>query len=347
MTENSATQTDSLPTAAPERSENDELMDKLRPYLTQIGVAVILGLLALIAITLFINSRQNNASAPWQELTSAQSEFAISGNADRLTQVASAYPNTAAAMWALQSAGDFQLRQGIDQLREDRDKGFELIEKSKESFQQILDAPASAKSSDIQQSSVFSMAYASESLGQFDDAAKYYTQLIEEAPDSHFAASAKRGVARSTNPEFAAAFKKFKEYEALGDAPGPNVPTRPEIDFPEIEVPADEPAASDVSADEAGTDSGEVVVMDRPEVKAVTGSTDEVAPADPAKLEPAQADAATVKTETVEPATTETVEVETVEPATTTTEVIEEAVTEAVEPAAVEVPATPAVIEVK
>jgi hypothetical protein len=36
MTENTATQTDSPPIAAPERGENDELMDKLRPYLTQV-----------------------------------------------------------------------------------------------------------------------------------------------------------------------------------------------------------------------------------------------------------------------------------------------------------------------
>ena len=338
MTENTATQNDTLPTAVPERSENDELMDSLRPYMTQIGVAVVLGLLALIAITLFMNSRQNSVAAPWQELSSAQSEFAFSGNVDRLTQVATQYPDTPAAMWALQSAGDYQLRQGIDQLTQDRDKGFDLIEKSKESFQQILNAPASAKSSDIQQSSVFSMAYASESLGEFDEAAKYYTQLIEEAPESHFAAAAKRGAARSTNPEFAAAFKKFKDFEPLGDAPGPSVPTRPEIDFPEVEIP-DEPAKDQAKSDDAPIDSGEVV-MEQPEVKEVTGSTDEVAPADPAKLDakqaggtadaPAATEPATTTTEVVEPAVTETTEAPTTVDTPTETDVIE-TVTEAVE----------------
>ena len=346
MTEKSATQTGSLPTAAPERSENDEMMDSLRPYLTQIGLAVILGLLALIAITLFINSRQQGASAPWRELSIAQTEFSISGNVDRLTQVASQYPDTAAAMWALQSAGDFQLRQGIDQLATDRDKGFKLIKKSQESYQQILDAPVSAKSSDIQQSSVFAMAYANESLGQFDEAAKYYTQLIEEAPDSHFASDAKRGVARSTNPDFVAAYKKFKEFEPLGDAPGPNVPTRPEIDFPEVQVPEDKPETDEVMPDDESTKSGDEVTMEQPEVKPTTASTDEAAPADPAKLDPKEADSAPEKTEpateVVEPAT------EVVEPAT---EVVEPAI-ETVEPATTEtievpaVPETPATSEV-
>ncbi len=357
MTENTATQTDSPPIAAPERGENDELMDKLRPYLTQVGIAVILGLLALIAITLFINSRQQSVSAPWQELTSAQSEFAISGNVDRLTQVASQYPDTAAAMQALQTAGDFQLRQGLDQLQTDRDTGFGSIEKAKESYQQMLDAPASAKTPALQQSSVFAMAYACESLGEFDDAAKYYSQLLEEAPDSHFAEAAKRGVARSTNPDFAAAYKKFTEYEPLGDAPGPNVPTRPEIDFPEVDVPADEAATDEVKPDGADTE-GEPE-MEQPEVKAAPVTTDEEAPADPAKLDPAEANSTTGSTETTEP-TTEAAEsaasevIETVKPAATestevpaTTEtpsasdVVEEVVEEATNPTPVAEPAAP------
>ena len=341
MTENTATQTDSPPIVTPERGENDELMDKLRPYLTQIGIAVILGLLALIAITLFINSRQQSVSAPWQELTAAQSEFAISGNVDRLTQVASQHPDTAAAMQALQTAGDFQLRQGLDQLQTDRDTGFGSIQKAKESYQQMLDAPKSAKTPSLQQSSVFAMAYACESLGEFDDAAKYYTQLIEEAPESHFVADAKRGVARSTNPEFAAAYKKFREYEPLGDAPGPNVPTRPEIDFPEIDVPSDEAAPDEVMPEDSETE-GEAK-MEQPEVKAAPATTDEEAPADPAKLEPAEANPTSSSTETtesttevVEPATTEGAAVETVEPSSTETptvsdvvEVVEEVVTPA------------------
>ena len=295
MTENPATQTDTVPNAAPELSENDAVMDTLRPYLTQIGLFVAFGLLGLIAVTLFINSRQQSSAQPWQELTSAQSEFAISGNVDRLTQVATSYPDTPAAMWALQSAGDYQLRRGIDQLREDREAGFALIEKSKESFQQILDAPTSAKSSDIQQASVFSMAYASESLGQFDDAAKYYTQLIEEAPGSHFAEAAKRGSARSTNPEFAAAFEKFKSFEDIGAAPGPNVPDRPDIDFPEFEMPADKPATDEVMPGDASDDATEETKMEQPEAKTIE-TTDEVAPADPA----------TIETESAEPAATET-----------------------------------------
>jgi tetratricopeptide (TPR) repeat protein len=275
MTENPANQTESLPIVNTERSENDVVMDTLRPYLTQVGVLVAIGLLGLIAITLFINNRQQSVAEPWQELTSAQSEFAISGNVDRLTQVAATHPDTPAAMWALQSAGDYQLRRGIDQLREDRTAGFELIEKSKDSFQKILDAPASAKSSDVQQASVFSMAYASESLGEFDEAARYYTQLIEEAPDSHFADAAKRGAARSTNPEFVAAYKKFKEFEDIGDAPGPNVPDRPDIEFPEFEIPQ-KATGDDEKSDDAKETAGDNAQMEQPAVKPAAGESEDV-----------------------------------------------------------------------
>jgi hypothetical protein len=256
-------------------------------------------------------------------------------------------------MQALQTAGDFQLRQGLDQLQTNRDTGFGSIAKAKESYQQMLDAPASAKTPALQQSSVFAMAYACESLGEFDEAAKYYSQLLEEAPDSHFAEAAKRGVARSTNPDFAAAFKKFKEYEPLGDAPGPNVPTRPEIDFPEVDVPADETATDEVKPDGADTE-GEPE-MEQPEVKAAPVTTDEEAPADPAKLDPAEANSTTGSTETtevvepateaVQPATTEGAAVETVEPSSTETPTVSdvvEAVEEVVDPSPVVDPATPA-----
>jgi hypothetical protein len=270
------------------------MMDKIRPYLTKIGVIVALGLLGLIAATLFINNRLTAGSVPSQALAAAQSEFAISGNVDRLTQVADEHPGTTAAMWALQTSGDYQLRLGIDTLREDREGGFELVQKSKELFQQVMDAPAGIKTPLIQQASLFSMAYASEALGEFENAAKYYQQLTEEAPKSHFATAAARGAARASNPAFVAAYEKFKNFEAIGDAPGPNVPERPEIDFPEFELPRGGESAKEAAkpAEEAAASASEEPAMP---------ATEEAAPADEStELATEAATTETPATETVE-----------------------------------------------
>ena len=137
---------------------------------------------------------------------------------------------------ALQLAGDYDMRTGLSKLSFDREGGIKLIEKARDSLQAVVDAPATQKSTMLQRRSTFSLAYAYESLGDFEKAKVLYQQLVDAAPDAAFADSARRGVKRTSNPEYVALYEKFKNHEdVLGDAPGPAIPQKPDISFPDLD----------------------------------------------------------------------------------------------------------------
>ena len=75
----------------------------------------------------------------------------------------------------------------------------------------------------LQRRALFGLAYAMESLGEFDEAGKYYSQLIEE--DSELADVAKRGLARTQDRELRAFFEVFIKTPAFEPPPSQGVQT--------------------------------------------------------------------------------------------------------------------------
>ena len=209
----------------------------LKPYASQITLVAALIFAAFVGIAYFVNYRQTVYADQWRELNLANHNFRLNGNTTSLLEVAEDYPNQKAGMWSLQMAGDSELRTGISQLSYAREDGLKFIKRAKENLQRVVDAPSAIKSSDLQRRSLFSLAYACESLGQFDEAKQHYQRLVDEAPDSAFAEPARRGVSRCSNPDMIALYETFKNWKDLADdAPGPNVPTIPNIEFPDIDV---------------------------------------------------------------------------------------------------------------
>lgn len=214
----------------------EKKLGHLKPYTTQI----LMGLGLIFAIGLgaayMVNARQAAYADQWRELNLALTDHRLSGNTQRLMNVAEDYPNQKAGMWSLQIAGDFDLQTGISQLSYDREGGFTVIKRAKTNLQKVVDASSSIKSTELQRRSLFSLAYACESLGEFDIAKAHYQKLVDEAPDSAFAGPARRGAARCNNVDMVALYDKFKAWEDISeDAPGPNVPKSPKIDFPEVD----------------------------------------------------------------------------------------------------------------
>ena len=260
----------------------------LKPYLSQIGLVAAVAFAAFVGIAYFINQRETVYADQWRELNLANTDHRLSGNTTRLLNVAEDYPNQKAGMWSLQIAGDYDLRTGISQLSYDRENGFKVIKRAKENLQIVVDAPNTIKSTDLQRRSLFSLAYACESLGQFDEAKQHYKRLVDEAPDSAFAEPAMRGLRRCENPDMVVLFDKFKNWKDLADeAPGPNVPTIPNIDFPEdiesaTDTPqsggnfetSDQPAVTPVSA-ETNTEQSDTTGDGEPEITDPAGAEDD------------------------------------------------------------------------
>lgn len=233
------TATSQLPVAPPseELSGVEKFIDSLRPYGSTIALGIALMFLVFIAIAWFVKSGLDRKEDQWRLLNTKIAEYSLNQNTSGLKEVAEEFPDGNAGMWGLQLAGDIDMRSGIFQLGEDRDAGLKRIEKARDAFKKVVDAPAANKTTMLQRRSTFALAYAEETLGNFDAAKALYESIIESAPESSIAELARRGIERTTNPAFVAIYDEFKNWEdPLAEAPGPVVPDRPDISFPKVDL---------------------------------------------------------------------------------------------------------------
>ena len=336
-----------VPVEVDEPSEAERILEASRPYWGQIALGVCVFLLGYVLLNYFLQSSQNSAAEPWQQLDRSFNQFRISQNVDSLKQMENDFPNDKATNFALQIAGDYEMNRGLQQLPTDREGAMKLIKRAKESFQKVYDAPNTTKTVMQQRRSLFTLAYAAESLGEFDEAKTLYSKYTEEAPDSILFKDAQRGLARVTNPKFVALYNEFQDHELFDEeAPGAAVEEAPNIEFPEIDIPKEMEEAKETT--DTGGDFEAVKPMAKPadpkvEVKEVE-ATEESKPAAGSEMKkdqsatPAAPAGEVVTEEKVVPAVTTTEEtvdaVIEVEPVVETIEgTIEGAIEPAVEPA--------------
>ena len=225
------------PVEVAEPSEAERLLEASRPYWPQIALGVCVLLLGYVLVSYFLQNSQNSAAEPWQQLDRSISQFRVSQNVDSLKQMENDFPNDKATNFALQIAGDYEMDRGLQQLPTDREGAMKLIKSAKESFQKVYDAPNTTKTVMQQRRSLYTLAYAAESLGEFAEAKTLYSKYTEEAPDSILFKDAQRGLARVTNPKFIALYKEFQERELIDEeAPGAAVEDAPNIEFPDIDI---------------------------------------------------------------------------------------------------------------
>jgi hypothetical protein len=251
----------SLPVHEPgeELSGAEKLVDSLRPHSSSIALGLALLFLVFVVATYFIKSNMDRNEDQWRLMNNKIAEVGITGNTSGLKEVIEEFPDGTAGLWALQLAGDYDLRQGISELAQDRAAGIKTIEKARDSLQKIVDAPAASKNTMLQRRSTYSLAYANESLGKFAQAEALYQQIVDGAPESAFGKAAKRGIERTSNPVYVALYEKFSNWDdSLAEAPGPPIPTTPDIsfkEFDEIDLPDEEANDDSESTDSGSTDS--------------------------------------------------------------------------------------------
>jgi len=209
----------------------EEKMGHLKPYWTQITLGICILVLMLLAAVYLFDQGKKNEAGKWQALIEARLQYRNTGDNTLLVDFADQYPDDKAGLWALLWAADAEVRSGLAEFSSDRESGYTKVTKAQGFYQRIVDSNAS-KSTELQRRSVYGLAYAHESNGEFEKAAEFYQQLVEDNPLSD---DAKRGLARSTSQEFATVYNMFKEFDAgEGTAPGLKLPRRPDISFPEL-----------------------------------------------------------------------------------------------------------------
>lgn len=212
----------------------EEKMGHLKPYWSQITLGICALVLLMLAAVYLFDLNTKNKAATYQSLNEARLQYRNTGDNSMLVEFAEQYSDDKAGLWALLHAADAEVRSGLTEFSSDRESGYTKITKAQGFYKRIIDSNLS-KSTELQRRSVYGLAYAHESNGEFDQAAPLYQQLVDAGEKSPFAALARRGLARSTNEEFASVYEMFRDFDiGEGIAPGLKLPQRPDISFPEM-----------------------------------------------------------------------------------------------------------------
>lgn len=227
--------------AIDEMSAGEKFLLSTKPYWAHIALGVLAVILASVLWTTWQGMQTESAAAQWQELNNAITQADLTRDPSSLKEMGEKFDGEAAGNWAWLMAADDEFNRGVSMLPNDRVGGFKLVKKAAESAQRVIDAPATSKTPEVQQRSLFLMAQIEETQGNFDAAKGHYQTLLDAAPDCPFADAAKRGVERCSNPELAAFYEKFKSWEEVADmAPGELVPDAPKLNLDGLKLPEGE-----------------------------------------------------------------------------------------------------------
>ena len=214
-------------------------IEAVKPYSQYIvGGAIAIALVIGLFIMTTSQQRQKKEEA-WNDYFAAIHER----SPDKLAKVAQNHPTTVAAQWASQVAGNIYLNEGISELTSDRETAVETLEKAKKSFEAVL------KSSDVKpllrQKAQFGLAQVYESLGEIEDAKKYYKQVAEAAGEGAFGRLATDGITRLEDPSAPDFYELLATYKPPPPDTGsmtvedpdplaefPDLPRRPDLSFP-------------------------------------------------------------------------------------------------------------------
>lgn len=162
-----------------------KFIEQSKPYWKPFLGVLILALVAFFAWHLVNSRNEASRSLAWTAYFNAFE----TGDAEAFRKVGQSYPETGAAMWALQSAGDAALVAGAGQIFRDRDAANEELETARDAYQKLLEqidgAGLSGEAAEmLKQRAHLGMGQALESLGEFTEAEQQYQAVLDEFPDS-------------------------------------------------------------------------------------------------------------------------------------------------------------------
>ena len=200
---------------------------------TAIGAIVVVTVLAL-GWGLYSSSSQRKASAAWTDYY-----FNLeAGDADAFADIAEKYDGSVAGAWALQTAGNGYLENGLQTLYVNKADGEALIQKAIDEFSKL----ESQSDPVLRSKALLGLAQAYESLGEIDKAAGYYDRVAKSTTQPRLISKANERIAFLNSQPGKEFYAWFKSY-----APKPgaaitlpenflNPPTTPDIEF---SVPGD------------------------------------------------------------------------------------------------------------
>jgi hypothetical protein len=161
------------------------LVDRIRPHLGLITLAIGVLFAVLAGIVLVRSQQAAERTAAWEACLGALAE----GNPARLEEVAARYRGTPASWWAELVLADTALADGNSLLLSDPARARTRLAAAAELYQAVNAQRPSALAAER---GVFGLARTRESQGQLEEARRGYEALVAEYPQSPF-----RGIAES------------------------------------------------------------------------------------------------------------------------------------------------------
>jgi hypothetical protein len=164
------------------------VVDRIRPHLRAILIAV-LGLFAALALWTLINSQRTaQRAASWDECLAA----IAAGDARRLETVVTRYGGSPAAQWGEIMLADTALADGNRLLMIDQAQGRRRLNEAVGRYTAVNTQRPAALAAER---AIFGLAQARESLGDLAEARRGYEALVAEYPESPFRGPAEDRIA--------------------------------------------------------------------------------------------------------------------------------------------------------
>lgn len=191
--------------------ERNELADRLgnsvgavQPALPYVLGAVAILVVGSIGWGLYTSAAQKKQAVAWTEYYFTLNET----EGDSYLDLADEFPNSTAAGWARQTAGDAYLQRGIEAIYRNKSEGVKLIKQSIEAFQGVLN---SSPPEELRGKALFGLAQANESLAKVKEATGFYSQFLGTTASPRLISAARERVAfleSEAGKEFYAWFDK-------------------------------------------------------------------------------------------------------------------------------------------
>lgn len=206
-----------------------EQLEKIKPYIAKIGIAIAILAAATIGIYWWRSSANAGLSESWAAKIFASQVVEMERDPKPLETVWKTH-EPPASFWAMLDAGYFELASGNDSYIKDNSSARTQLKSAKKKFEQIL-KEADSKHADLRLKARYLLAYTHESLGEFKDAKKEYKAVIDSEYNQAFKELAEQGLSRVNDPKTIEMFDKYVNWTPPV-APPANL-QRPDISFPE------------------------------------------------------------------------------------------------------------------
>ena len=193
------------------------LVEGVKPY-QQIILGCILAGVVVFGVVRYLSMRSTSDQADgWNSYLRATANQDL----DALSDLAERSAGTPAGNWAQLYLGDQRLEEGIEQLYVNKSEARDQLKKAEESYLAVRE-----KSSEplLKQRATLGLARVYESLVELDKARQEYQRLVDQWPDSVYAATAKQRLEDLSEKSTREFYDWFASQEPTPPVEGPGTP---------------------------------------------------------------------------------------------------------------------------